>query len=67
MLEENVDGGTEGELLREEPLVRDWVVYQEEEDDKTSDASMSKGLGFHCASVWIPFSPFVYRGTRERK
>lgn len=67
MLEENVDGGTEGVVRREEPLVRDWVVCQEdEEEDKKSDVSLSKWSGFHCASVWIPFRPFVYIGTKKK-
>lgn len=58
--EENVDGGTEGGERREEPLVSDWVACQvDEEEDRKSDASVSKGSGFHCASLWIPFSPLV--------
>lgn len=66
MLEENVDGGTEGGVRREEPRVRDWVVCQaDEEEDKTSDVSVSKGSGFHCASVWNPFSPLVYIETNK--
>lgn len=62
VLEENADGGTVGGARREEPLVRDWVVCQEDEDEeeeRKSDASVSKGSGFHCASLWIPFSPLV--------
>lgn len=64
VLEENVDGGTEGGARMEEPLVRDWVFRQlleeeEEEEENKSDVSVSKGSGFHCASLWIPFSPFV--------
>ena len=54
------DAGTAGGARREEPLVRDWVVCQGvEEEEKISDASVSKGSGFHCASLWIPFSPLV--------
>lgn len=37
-------------VRREDPLVSDWVVCQEDEEDKKSDVSVSKGLGFHCAS-----------------
>lgn len=60
VLEDTVDAGTEGGVRREEPLVRDWVVYQEDEEEvRKLDASVSKGSGFHCASLWIPFSPFV--------
>lgn len=61
VVEENVDLGTAGGVRREEPLVRDWVVCQvdEEEEDRKSDVSVSKGSGFHCASLWIPFSPLV--------
>lgn len=60
VVEENADGGTLGGVRREEPLVRDWVVCQvEEEEDRKSDVSVSKGSGFHCASLWIPFSPLV--------
>lgn len=66
MLEDNLDEGMEGGVRREEPLVRDWVVcQQDEEEDKKSDASVSNGSSLHCASVWIPFSPFVYRGTKK--
>lgn len=57
VLEDNVDAGTEGGVRREEPLLRDWVVCQEEE--RNSDASISRGSGFHCASLGIPFSPLV--------
>ncbi len=60
VLEDNVDAGAEGGVRREEPLVRDWVVCQrDEEEERRSDASVSKGSGFHCASLWIPFSPLV--------
>lgn len=66
VVEENVELGTAGGVRREEPLVRDWVVCQvddedeeEEEEDRKSDVSVSKGSGFHCASLWIPFSPLV--------
>lgn len=62
MLEDDLDAGTDGGAHIEEPLVRDWVVRQSgEEEKRKSDASESKGLGFHCASLWIPFSPFVCR------
>lgn len=30
-----------------------------EEEERMSDASVSKGSGFHCASPWIPFSPLI--------
>lgn len=60
VLEDCFDIGTAGGVRREVPLVRDWVVYQEEEEEeRKSHASVSKGSGFHCASLWIPFSPFV--------
>lgn len=53
-------GGTEGGARRDEPLVRDWVASQgEEEEDRKSDVRASKGSGFHCASLWIPFRPLV--------
>lgn len=61
------DGGKEGGARREEPLVRDWVERQEDEEERKSGASVSKGSGFHCASLWIPFSPLVYTGTKQRK
>lgn len=55
------DTGTEGGARREAPLFRDWVVCQgEEEEEGKSEVSGSKGSGFHCASLWIPFSPFVW-------
>lgn len=54
------DTGTAGGARRDEPLVRDWVVCQEDEEEvRKSEASVSKGSGFHCASLWIPFSPLV--------
>lgn len=60
VLEDTMDTGTEGGVRREEPRVRDWVVCQgDEEEVRKSDASVSKGSGFHCASLWIPFSPLV--------
>lgn len=69
VLEDGADTGTEGGARREEPRVRDWVVCQgdddEEEDEeeegeeRKSDVRVSKGSSFHCASLWIPFSPFV--------
>lgn len=60
LADEDEDVGTEGGARREEPRVRDWVVCQEEdEEERRSDASVSKGSGFHCASLWIPFSPLV--------
>lgn len=56
----DADEGTEGGARREEPRVRDWVVCQEEEEEeRRPEASVSKGSGFHCASLWIPFSPLV--------
>lgn len=60
VFEDCFDIGTAGGERREVPLVRDWVVCQEEEEEeRKSHASVSKGSGFHCASLWIPFSPFV--------
>lgn len=60
MFEDSLDAGTTGCAHRDEPLVRDCVVCQEEdEEDNKSHVSVSKGLGFHCASLWIPFSPLV--------
>lgn len=60
VLEDIVDTGTEGGVRREEPLVRDWVVCQENEEEETKpEASVSKGSGIHCASLWIPFRPFI--------
>lgn len=59
VLEEN-GAGTDGGARRKEPLVRDCVLYQEdEEEEKMSDVSESKGSDFHCASLWISFSPLV--------
>lgn len=41
----------EAGVHREEPRVRDWVACQGAEDEGgVSDANVSKGLGFHCAS-----------------
>lgn len=57
--EENVDGGTEGGERRREPLLRDWVVHCKDEEERKSDASVSNGSGFTCASLRNPFSPFV--------
>lgn len=60
VLELNMDKvGAEGGARREEPLLRDWVARLEEEEERKSDESVSKGSGFHCASFGIPFSPFV--------
>lgn len=64
VVEENTDGGTEGGAWREEPLLSDWVLCQEGAEWK-SNASLSKGLGLHCASLWIPFNPFVYKDTKR--
>lgn len=59
MFEDSLDAGAGG-ARRDEPRVRDWVVFQEEdEEERKSHASVSKGLGFHCASLWIPLSPLV--------
>jgi len=60
----HVNAGTEGGARREEPLVRDWVLCQEddeeeEEEEGNSEAGVSKVPGIHCASPWIPFSPLV--------
>lgn len=45
----------------EEPLVKDWVSCHlvEDEQERKSDVRVSKGSGFHCASLWIPFSPLA--------
>lgn len=60
VLEDDLDAGMDGGARREEPLFSDWVVCQGvEEEESKSDASVSKGSGFHCASLWIPFSPLV--------
>lgn len=74
MLEDNLGAGAVGGARREEPLVRDCVARQsdevqegeEEEEERKSHASVSKGSGFHCASLWIPFSPFVCGSTKQR-
>lgn len=62
VVEEKADGGTEGGERRDEPLVSDWVACQEDEEDeeKMSDERVSNGSGFHCACLWIPFSPFTW-------
>lgn len=57
---DSVDKGSKGGMCGEVPLVRDLVACHEEKEGKKSDASASKGSGFHCASIWIPFSPLVY-------
>lgn len=59
VLEDTVEAGAEGGSRREAPLVRDWVVCQRAEEEKKSDASVLTRSGFHCASLWIPFSPLV--------
>lgn len=60
VFEDSLDAGTTGGARRDEPLVRDWVVFQEEDvEENKSHASVLKGSGFHCASFWIPFSPLV--------
>lgn len=72
MLEDNLGAGAVGGARREEPLFRDWVapqsdeVQEEEEEERKSHASVSKGSGFHCASLWIPFTPFVCGSTKQR-
>lgn len=54
------DMGTAGGARREEPRVRDCVVcHLDEEEERKSDVRASKGSGFHCASLWIPFKPLV--------
>lgn len=59
MFEDSLDAGVGGPR-RDEPRVKDWVVFQEEdEEERKSHASVSKGLGFRCASLWIPLSPLV--------
>lgn len=58
MEEEYAEGGAH----REEPLSRDWLVCRADDDDEEenkSEVSESKGSGFHCASLWNPFSPLV--------
>lgn len=69
VFEDSLDAGGTGGARREEPLVRDWVVFQDEEDEEEekSHASVSKGSGFHCASLWIPFSPLVCGRTQQSK
>lgn len=58
--EECTDRGTQGGECREEPLFRDWVVcLDDDEDENMLDVRESKGSGFHCASLWNPFSPLV--------
>lgn len=60
VLEEKRGAGTEGGVRRDEPLVRDWVLcHEDEEEERRSDVSVSKGSGFHCASLWNPFIPLV--------
>lgn len=60
VFEDSLDAGTTGGARRDEPLVRDWVVLQEEGvEENRSHASVLKGSGCHCASLWIPFSPLV--------
>lgn len=56
MCEDSLDAGT-GSACREEPLLRDCVAWQEEENKWRVRGS--KGSGFHCASLWSPFSPLV--------
>lgn len=63
------DMGTAGGARREEPRVRDCVVChfdeEEEVEERKSDVRASKGSGFHCASLWIPFRPFVCEAGAE--
>lgn len=64
VLEEEDEGGAAGGARREEPRVRDCVVChfdeeEEEEEERKSEVRASKGSGFHCASLWIPFKPLV--------
>lgn len=54
--EEKEGVGRVGAERKEEFLVSDWVLSQEEE---RSEVSVSKGSGFHCASLWIPFTPLI--------
>lgn len=49
--------GRVGAERKEEFLVSDWVLSQEAE---RSEVSVSKGSGFHCASLWIPFTPLIW-------
>lgn len=76
MLEDGpaVRAEADGATRSEEPLVRDWVARQsdevekeEEDEERKSHASVLKGSGFHCASLWIPFSPFVCGSTKSTK
>lgn len=60
------DMGTAGGARREEPRVRDCVVcHFDEEEERKSDVRASKGSGFHCASLWIPFKPLVCEAGAE--
>lgn len=61
VLEEKRDAGICGGDRSEEPLVKDWVSchLDEDEEERKSDVRVSKGSGFHCASLWIPFSPLA--------
>lgn len=60
VFEDRLDAGTAGGARRDEPLVRDWVVFQEEDgEENRSHASVLKGSAFPCASLWNPFSPLV--------
>lgn len=60
VFENGLDAGAAGGARRDEPRVRDWVVIREEDgEENRSHASVSKGSGFHCASLWNPFSPLV--------
>lgn len=59
VVEEKGGGGTEGGERRKEPLFSDWVVCWEDEEERKSGVSVSKGSGFSCASFRNPFSPFI--------
>lgn len=60
------DVGTAGGARRDEPRVRDCVVcHFDEEEERKSDVRASKGSGFHCASLWIPFKPLVCEAGTE--
>lgn len=51
VFEDILDAGTAGGAHRDKPLVKDWVVFQEEEGENKSHPSVLKGSGFHCASL----------------
>ena len=60
-------GGGSGPDRRELLRVKDWVLCQEEGTGKRSEAGVSKGSDFHCASCWRPFNPFICAEQENRK